>query len=301
MRALHASYRQPGQIELPTDESQERLPLSHRSGSPKWTSTVAIRSNTRATVATGRDPLLITTVIRDRYGIRERPVRRSSEQPGGTTVSRFPARVVVIGAFVAYVLLVAELGGHLTGHSHAIAAQPPPESSAQPHVAGELRMGPVFTGIPIVDDGLRGFLSGDAEGAFSQLIVQQVACGTLPSGGAPFLPCLATEPRGTVHEVILSTCEPKWVTAEAAKAELATALADAPGVYAIDGLNGSYTAVLSWPGALDRSLVLTISAAGITSYGTACGPPLDQNPGRELEFATAPGADKDAWLPPWPA
>ena len=79
------------------------------------------------------------------------------------------------------------------------------------------------------------------------------------------------------------------MTADAARAELAAVLADTPGVYAIDGLNGSYTAVLSWPDALDRSLVLTISPAGVTSYGTECGVPLDPNPGRELEFATAPG------------
>lgn len=254
---------------------------------PPTTTTVAIPSRITAAAAV-RDAIPVTTLIRDRYGIRERPAELPRDHRGGAVLSGFLMRMAVLGAFITYLLVVAELGGHLTGESHAIAEQPSPQSTSQPHAAGLLHMGPVSTGVTAVDTAVRGFLAGDVDGAFAQLIAQQVACGTLPSARAPFLPCLATEPRGTVHQLILSTCEPKWVTAEAAKAELAAVLADTPGVYAIDGLNGSYAAVLSWPDALDRSLVLTISPAGVTSYGTECGVPLDPNPGRELEFATAP-------------
>jgi hypothetical protein len=236
-----------------------------------------------------RDAIPVTTLIRDWYGIRERPAELLREYRRGAAISAFLVRVAVTGGFVAYLLIVAELGGRLSGQSHAIAEQPVPQSASQTHTPGHLSMGPVSTGVAEVDNAVRGFLAGDVDGAFSKLAVQQIGCGTLPSGGAPFLPCLATEPRGTVHELILSTCKPKWVTGDAARTELATVLADTPGVYAIDGLNGSYTAVLSWPDALDRSLVLTISPVGVTSYGIACGPPLDPNPGRKLGFATAPG------------
>jgi len=231
----------------------------------------------------------ITELIRARYGILARSPDELSREKRRATIPTFLTRMAVLGAFVAYLLVAVALGGHFTGQSHAIAEQPLPQPTSQPHLAGQLHMGPVSTGVAEVDTVLRGFLAGDVDGAVSQLIVQQVPCGTLPSGGAPFLPCLATEPRGTVHEGILSTCEPKWVTAEAAKAELATMLGDRPGLYAIDGLNGSYTAVLSWLDAPDRSLVLTISSVGVTSYGAECGPPVVPNPGHELEFATTPG------------
>jgi len=235
-----------------------------------------------------REAIPITTLIRDWYGIRER-VEPVPDQRNGATVSAPLMRLVVIGAFGAYLLVVAGLGEHFTGPGHAAAEPLSSQSKVESFVSGQLRMGPVSTGFPEVDNAVRGFLAGDVGVANSQLLVQQVPCGTLPSGGAPFLHCVAPEPRGTVHELVLSTCPPKWVTAEAANAELASALADTPGLYAVDRLSNSYTAVLSWPDALDRSLVLTISAAGVTSYGTTCGLPLDPSPDREMQFVTGAG------------
>jgi hypothetical protein len=263
--------------------------LNHARVAAPTAAPVVIPSRRVTAAIDARDAIPVTTLIRDWYGIREQPAELLREYRRGAAISAFLVRVAVTGGFVAYLLFVAELGGRLSGQTHVIAEQPVPQSASQTHTPGHLSMGPVSTGVAEVDNAVRGFLAGDVDGASSQLAVRQIVCGTLPSGGAPFLPCLATEPRGTVHELILSTCEPKWVTADAARAELATVLADTPGVYAIDGLNGSYTAVLSWPDALDRSLVLTISPAGVTSFGTECGLPVDPNPGRELEFATAPG------------
>lgn len=289
MKALHTAVRRLGQIEVQANELRARRLSRHRSQSPSGTETAAISPGGRLPATRRDDAPLITSVIRDRYGLREGPVRLPGEHLGDTTISRFPARVLVIGAVVAYVLLVAELGGHLTGHSPASAAQPVAQSSAQPTQAGQLRMGPISSGVPSVDDALRGFLAGDVDAAFSQLTVQQVACGALPSGGTPFLPCVAPEARATVHELIQSTCGPKWVTADAARADLETALAATPGLYAVDRIGSAYMAVLSWPDALDQSLVLTISAAGVTSYGTACGVPAEPAPGHALDFVTAPG------------
>jgi hypothetical protein len=63
--------------------------------------------------------------------------------------------------------------------------------------------------------------------------------------------------------------------------------AEVPGLYAVTRGNAGYTAVLSWPNAPDRSLVLTISSAGVMSYGAGCGLPAAPKPGRELP-PTAP-------------
>jgi hypothetical protein len=207
----------------------------------------------------------------------------------GGTVARAVLRVVVFGSVLASLLLGAGLGWHWTQEGHAIAAEPSTPVASETVPASPLRMGPVSTGIVAVDDALRGFLLGDAGQAFSQLVVQQVRCGTLPLGGAPALSCLATDAPGTVHDLILATCGPKWVTAEAAKAELGTLLADKPGLSAVYRENAGYTAVLSWPDAPDRSLVLTISPAGVTSYAAGCGAGPAAKPGHELELVTVAG------------
>jgi hypothetical protein len=208
----------------------------------------------------------------------------------GGTVARAVLRLVLFGSVVASVLLGAGLGWQWTQEGHAIAAEPSTPVASATIPASPLRMGPVSTGIVAVDDALRGFLLGDAGQAFSQLVAQQVRCGTLPLGGAPALSCLATEAPGTAHELILAACGPKWVTAEAAKAELGILLADRPGLSAVYQGTAGYTAVLSWPDAPDRSLVLTISSAGVTAYGAGCGVPLAAKPGRELELVSAQAA-----------
>jgi hypothetical protein len=205
------------------------------------------------------------------------------------TVARSILRLVLIGAVLTAVLLEANLGWHWAQEGHAVAAEPTAQVAPETVAPSPLRMGPVSTGIAVVDDAVRPFLEGDVDRAFSQLVVQQVRCGTIPLGGTPALSCPAAEAPGTVHELILATCEPKWVTAEAAKAELGALLAEVPGLYAVTRGNAGYTAVLSWPDAPDRSLVLTISSAGVTSYGAGCGLPVVPKPGRELEFLVAPG------------
>ncbi len=258
---------------------------------PEITATVATPSPITAPTLTAADPLTITALLRDRYGIRERPTELRGKSRRRAALTSLLVRLAIVGTLATYLLVIAAVAEHSTKHSsaqsHAIAEQSSPQTTIQPDQAGQLHMGMVSTGVAEVDNALRGFLTGDVEGAFSQLISQQVSCGTLPAGGMPFLPCSATEPRGTVHEMILATCEPRWATADEAKAELEAVLTETPGLYVIERQHSTYTAVLSWPNARDRSLVLTISAAGVTSYGTACGIPSDPNPDRELTFVTA--------------
>jgi hypothetical protein len=149
-------------------------------------------------------------------------------------------------------------------------------------------MGPVSTGVTAVDDALRGFLIGDLETAVSRLIVRDVPCGVLPWGGVPALPCLPRQAPGTVRPVVLAGCQPTWATPEAARDELATLLLETPGVHSIARTGEDYASVLSWPDAPERTLVLNISSAGITSYAAGCGPLAATASGYALKFGRAP-------------
>ena len=209
------------------------------------------------------------------------PVGRPRE---GAAPFEWLARLVLVAAAVAYMLVVADLGWNLMQADHASAAESSIQPTPEPQPAEALRMGPVSTAVSAVDDALRGFLKGDVAAAFSQLSVEQVPCGTLPWEGAPALACVAKEQPGAPHDLVLSGCGATWVTPEAAKAELESLLADEPGLSAVTPVNGGYRAVLLWPGASDQSLVLWISSAGVKWYGTGCGlPPLPKS-GRDLAF-----------------
>lgn len=218
----------------------------------------------------------------------ERLARRSPSFEEGASTSARLVGLVLIVASIAYMRVLADLGWHMTQEDHAIAAEAPTQSTPETYASIALRMGPVSTGVIRVDDALRGFLTGDVDVAVAQLLVRRVPCNTLPWQGRPPVTCLAGEAIGTVHEVILSACEAKWVPVEAARAELATLLAHKPGLYAISQVSGSYRAVLAWPDAPDQSLVLVISSEGVTSYGAGCGLPLAPTTGHELAFVSAP-------------
>ena len=213
----------------------------------------------------------------------------SEGRRSGATVARSLLRLALFGGVLAGLVLGADLGWHWTQEGHANAAAPSAGLAPGTPPVSTLRMGSASSGVPAVDDALRGFLEGDADQALARLVVQKVRCGTLPVGGAPALACLATEAPGTEHKLVLSLCEPKWVTPEAARAELGALLADRPGLYAVARASTTYTAVLSWPDAPDRSLVLAISSAGVMGYGAGCGLPLAAKPGRELDYLIAPG------------
>lgn len=213
--------------------------------------------------------------------------------PGGyqerATTSTVLVRLALICAAITYMVMLTELGRNLAGRDHAIAVEPPAQSALETLPTVALRMGPVSTGVIAVDDAVRGFLNGDVNEALSQLVVREVRCGTLPWGGMPALTCLAAEAPGTLNEMVLTGCEAKWVTGEAAQTELRTLIADTPGLSSVSQVSGGYRALLSWPDALDRSLVLGISSLGVTSYSTGCGPTLASGAGHELLFASTPG------------
>jgi hypothetical protein len=198
-------------------------------------------------------------------------------------------RLAVIVVVAALCLGVADLGWHMRPEQHAIAAEPVVQPVAEAAPPALLRMGPVSTGVIAVNDALRGFLNGDADAAFSEIVVRRVPCGTVPSEGRPILACTAGENPGALHQLILSGCKPAWVTPQAAKDELGALLVDTPGLYAVGQDSVGYSAVLSWLDAPERSLILTISSAGVTSYRAGCGLPESATVGRPLTFATTPG------------
>jgi hypothetical protein len=212
-----------------------------------------------------------------------RPVRRGYSGP----ISVFVARFVAVGAFVGLLLVGASLGWNVTQEGHAAGDEPALAATA-PNPGGDvpspLLMGPVSTGVPAVDDALRGFLTGDIEAAFAELVIREVPCGVPPWGGVPVLVCAKGEAPGAVHQLILSGCEPGWTSPKAAKAELATLLAVTPGVYSVARSGRDYVTVLAWPDAPERSLSLGVSSLGITSYAAGCGVPMAAKPGYALKF-----------------
>jgi hypothetical protein len=226
------------------------------------------------------------------FGLARRRALRRVER-ADPTLAVFVKRLTVVGAVITLFAVAALMGWHVTRQSQAAAhqpAQPAVQSMPATDSADTLQMGKVSLGVPAVDYALGAFLTGDVGAAVSQLVVRHITCGTIPSEGTPVLPCAATERPGTVHEVVLSACTPRWLPVEAARLEVATLLTDTPGLVAVTTFASSYTAVLSWPNAPDRSLVLTITSLGVTSYGSTCGPPTAPTFGRPVEAVALPGS-----------
>ncbi len=221
----------------------------------------------------------------------DRPTWRSLRPTDRTDATGLASLGRVLGVGVAFSLVVgmALLGWHVTRQTSAVAAQPPVQSTPAPASDSTFQMGNVSVGVPAVDSALGAFLTANAGAAVSQLVVQHITCGTIPSRNGPVLPCLEDETPGAVHDVVLATCPSRWVPVEAARAEIAALLTDTPGVFAVTTAASTYTAVLSWNDAPNRSLVLTINALGVASYGSACGPPAVPSLGRAVAFAAVPG------------
>lgn len=204
-----------------------------------------------------------------------RPSVAGSPVTPGSGDSSAVARLLALSGFIGIVAMLFFAGGfvrNLSTDASASVAPPAALQRAEVKAAPALRMGPVTTGIAPVDDALRGFLAGDADQAASKLVFENVPCGAVPWGGVPALPCAAEEATGSTHEVFLAGCEPAWISRQAARAELGTLLAQRPGLLSVAKANGAYHAVLSWPDATDHTLMVTISATGVTSYASGCGP-----------------------------
>jgi hypothetical protein len=240
------------------------------------------------------EPVSLAAIIRRAHGM---PVEKTSisvedERPSGLgRKSSLVLRVGSVASLAAFFTVVAGLGWALTEEGSAAgdgAALPAIAAAAEAAPSGALVMGPVTTGVAAVDDALRGFLLGDPETAASHLIVRDVPCGVLPWGGFPALPCLPKQPPGTVRAVVLAGCQPTWMAPAAAAAELQTLLLETPGVHSIARSGQGYASVLSWPDAPERTLVLNISSAGITSFSADCGPATSSASGYALKFARTP-------------
>lgn len=240
------------------------------------------------------DPDTLAAIIRRAHGL---PVEKTSmsgedERPRGLgRKASLVLRLASVGALAAFFTVVGSLGWVFTQEDRAVgdgAALPSVASAAEAPPSSPLVMGPVSTGVTAVDDALRGFLIGDLETAVSRLIVRDVPCGVLPWGGVPALPCLPKQAPGTVRPVVLAGCQPTWVVPDAASAELGALLLETPGVYSIARSGEGYASVLSWPDAPERTLVLNISSAGISSFAAGCGPAPAPSSGYALKFARTP-------------
>lgn len=216
------------------------------------------------------------------FAIRRRTQNRAPH-------SAFLVRLGFLGGVAAFVLVAGELSWNMTQKGHAITELPTAQAAPKTQAASALRMGPVSTGVTAVDNAARGFVAGNLEEAFAQLIRQKIACGSLPWGNRVVLPCLPGEAPGTAHEMTLFGCQPTWIPADAARTELAALLANTPGLYAVTRSGGDYRVALGWPDATDRSLVLIVSSLGVVSFGTECGLPLEPTAGRQIGFVTSSG------------
>lgn len=129
------------------------------------------------------------------------------------------------------------------------------------------------TGIPMVDDALKGFFRGEVEAVFSVLVFQPVGCGTMPSHSEPGLTCREGQIPGSRSELFLTGCEPTWMTAESVRTKIGELVRNVPKLYAVGKEQDGYRAVLSWPDAARQSLVVNISPAGVTSFQSGCALP----------------------------
>ena len=194
-----------------------------------------------------------------------------------TQRNRCPLREIVTrlafaGALTSVVLAFIGCGSQLTAVGEATSNETPPD--AESPMDASQKAG-VSTGSAEVDEALRGFLENDRDHALARLIVQQVPCGVLPWGALPPHPCATGEALGTVHELILTHCGLTWTTPEAARADLSPLLAKRPILLGSSRTRGDHKVLLSSANSLDRSIVLTISPLGITSYGVGCGTHVD--------------------------
>lgn len=211
---------------------------------------------------------------------------RSQLAQSVATFAAFVVRLTLVAIVAGTYLIVAGVGWNWAQERDAVSEEPTPRLTPPTALPNALRAGPVATGVVPIDEALRGFLAGDVDAALGRLIVQEVPCGTLGWQGAPAISCVVGEKPGTVHELILSGCEPTWVTAETARSDLAALLADKPGLYAAMRGSSGYTAVLSWPDAPDRSLVLRVTPEGVTSYAAGCETPAAATQGHALELVS---------------
>lgn len=247
------------------------------------------------------EPVLVTTLIRRAHGLSAKVAGGASSESGagwrradrsprhGAAFRTILVRSASIGALVSALLVGGGLSWNLVRESDAAVDERALVSTAvapDPSPINPLSMGPISTGVPFVDDALRGFLSGDIEAALATLLVREVPCGVPPWGGVPVLACAKGEAPGAVHEVILSGCEPGWISPEAARAELTSLLAVTPGVYSVARSGRDYVTMLAWPEAPDASLNLVVSSLGITSYAAGCEVPVAAPPGYALKFAS---------------
>ncbi len=86
----------------------------------------------------------------------------------------------------------------------------------------------------------------------------------------PVLECVPGERLGTRHNLVLSACQPQWVTPDAANAELRLQFAEGLGTARRLRTGEHYSAAITWAGSPERSLVLAITSDGVASYRANC-------------------------------
>lgn len=186
------------------------------------------------------------------------------------------ARLGRIGAIVAALIIVpivAAAGWQLlpsgSRTSLVVSALTVTETPGGPTFASE----GATTGSGSRDAALDRFLASEFGAGTSAMLDNRVSCGALPWGNRPVLPCAPGEALGTSHSLVLAGCESGWLTPEVANEELRTLFSGGAGSAARVRTGDDYSAVVTWPGASQQSLVLMVTGSGITSFKANCDVP----------------------------
>lgn len=227
-----------------------------------------------------RDAIPVTLLIRRAIGM---PDRASDEAVAEIQGKRFTKtsvrvesgrasliRIALILVAIAFVPAIAAVGWRWVPGGPVVAVQA--SAPVQPARTAPESFG---LGIPSLQDAsadrvLDRFLASDFGEGSSPFFEQLVACGAVPWRNMPVLACVPGEPLGTRHNLVLSACQPQWVTPDAANAELRLQFADGPGTSRRLRTGENYSAAISWAESPGRSLVLSVTSDGVISYGANC-------------------------------
>lgn len=218
----------------------------------------------------------LAVVLRRAYGLPDRASDAAFAEPA--PIRRFRRssllRVVLIVLSVAFVPVPVAVGWQWLPGSPVVLVQASEQSAPAAAETGQ-RFG---LGTPSIEDAsmnraLDLFLASDFGEGATPFVEQLVPCGALPWDSQPALACVAGEPLGTRYSLVLSACQPQWMTPEAANVELRSLFSDSKGSAARVRRGDDYSAVITWAGAPERSLVLALSSEGVTSFRANCDVP----------------------------
>lgn len=226
--------------------------------------------------APGNDAVPLAVLIRRAYGLPDRDSAAAFAEPSQPVRTRRTGllRLALIAVAVAFVPVPVAVGWQWLPGSPVVLVQASEQSAPEAPEAGQ-RFG---AGSPSIEDvsmeqALDLFLANDFGEGATPFVERMIPCGALPWDDQPALPCAPGEPPGTRHSLVLSACQPQWMTPEAANVELRSLFSDSKGSATRVRRGDDYSAVITWAGVPERSLVLALSSEGVTSFRANCDMP----------------------------